>query len=450
MDGVLTFLLVALLVVGVTTPFWIVVALTRLRPDRSGPRYPWQRSPAPGEVAVLIAAHDEELVIADAVRSASRLVPTRNVFVVSDGSSDRTAQLARREGASAWELRPNRGKAGAIAAALTHFRIPERFEVVLLLDADTRLDDDYLATGLPQFADPSVVAVAGHAETIFDPPAPTRIGRLLVAYRERVYLAMQYLHKFGQGASWADAVVIVPGFASMYRTRILADIDIAAPGLAIEDYNMTFEVHAKRLGRIAFHPAAAVARTQDPATLHDYVRQVRRWNLGFWQTVRRHRAQQGLFWTTLRVFLVEVVLSSALLVLALPLLAATTVVGVLAATGGDPATEQLAATVPAWAIALGIAVPDYALTIGAAVATRRPAYLWWGVTFPVLRVLDAVLCLQALAVAAVGRADGRWRSPARRGMAVTGPSHEQGDEVGARPRPGLAVDVGQAELDGAQ
>ena len=460
MDGVPTLLVVMLLVFGVTTPVWVTAALLRAGSARLGPRRDRRPRPSADDVAVLIAAHDEELVIRDTVRSAARLVPARNVFVVSDGSSDRTADVAREEGASAWDLMPNRGKAGAIEAAVAHFALAERFEIMLLLDADTQLADDYLSTGLPLFADPGVVAVAGRAATLFDPPAPTRMGRVLVAYRERVYLAMQYLHKFGQASRWADAVAIVPGFASMYRTRILSRIDIAAPGLAIEDYNMTFEVHAKRLGRVAFHPSAAIARTQDPATLHDYMRQVRRWNLGFWQTVRRHGPHRGVFWAALGAFLVELVLSSVLLVAALPLLAAASVLGLLAALGTDPGLDRLAAAIPAWAIALGILVPDYALTVGAAAATRRPSYLVRGLVFPLLRILDAVLCLRALGTAIAGTADGRWRSPARRmTSAPTGPpgrapaqgaSDEHRDEMRAGARPGLPVDVREPQLDGAQ
>ena len=68
---------------------------------------------------------------------------------------------------------------------------------------------------------------------------------------------------------------------------------------------MTFEIHAKKLGRIAFHPSAAVAYTQDPDNLQDYTRQVRRWILGFWQTVRRHRLQAGKFWFVLVFYIIE-------------------------------------------------------------------------------------------------------------------------------------------------
>jgi poly-beta-1,6-N-acetyl-D-glucosamine synthase len=64
-------------------------------------------------------------------------------------------------------LHPNRGKAGALAAGIERFALRERFEVVMLLDADTAPAPDYLQTGLPQFDDPDVVAVVGRAATVW-------------------------------------------------------------------------------------------------------------------------------------------------------------------------------------------------------------------------------------------------------------------------------------------
>ncbi|TPW98380.1 glycosyltransferase family 2 protein, partial [Schumannella luteola] len=267
---------------------------------------------------------------------------------------------------------------------------------------------------------PEVVAVAGRATTILHPAPPTLMGRILVAYRERLYLSVQYLQKFGQAGRLLNAVSIVPGFASMYRTRVLADIDIDAPGLAIEDYNMTFEVHAKRLGRIAFRPDAAIALTQDPDNLRDYRKQMRRWSLGFWQTVRRHGLHAGRFWTLLAISIAELVTSSVFMILAFPIVLFSVGATVIAASGLDPSgvSAGIAGILPPLAVVLGVLVPDYLLSVMAAVLARRPAYLVMGPVFPVLRMLDAWLCLRAMADAFLRRrVDGRWASPARRSVA---------------------------------
>lgn len=435
--GVELAIVVAVATVGLSTVIWSCAGVIRILAAR--PTTTTLLAPSMyfrhDEVAVLIAAHDEELVVAEAVRAAATQVPVGHVFVVSDGSTDDTVAIARGAGATVLDLQPNRGKAGAIRAGLAAFAIAERFPVVMLLDSDSRPRPDYLDSGLALFNDPEVVAVAGRATTSVREEVPSRMGRFLTAYRERLYLCTQYLHKFGQAQRTADAVSIVPGFASMYRTDILDRVDIDAPGLSIEDFNMTFEVHAKHLGRIAFHPDCAVAETQDPVTLGDYARQVRRWSLGFWQTVRRHRPQADAFWATLGLFVVETVVSSIVLLLVLPVLVVATVatlLGVVDDGALGSASRAVSGALPPGLLLLGFVLADVVLTLAAALLSRsRPSPL--ALLFPLMRVLDAYLCLRAFVIAFGGPSDGRWRSPVRR-AAVRPPSAslvEDRHEMGA-------------------
>ncbi|KQO60247.1 glycosyltransferase family 2 protein [Curtobacterium sp. Leaf261] len=439
----LAFVIALVLVLGVNTILWTVVGLVRYARLRAGVatiarrRSGW-RAVGPGpddatgaeyapptvaDVAILVAAHDEELVIENTIRSAAEHLPLAQVFVVSDGSTDDTVRIATGAGAQVYDLHPNRGKAGALAAAIDHFRIPERFEVLMLLDADTHLAPDYFSTGLAEFSAPDIVAVAGRATTILDPAAPTLLGRVLVAYRERVYVAVQYLQKFGQAAEHANVVAIVPGFASMYRTRVLGDIDITAAGLAIEDFNMTFEVHAKRLGRIAFRPSAAIAYTQDPDTLGDYAKQIRRWNLGFWQTLRRHRLGFGRFGLAVAMFVAELLTSSLMMLAILPAVALALVAAVLDASGiGGSVPRTMLEADPVLGIVVGVLLPDYVLTLLVAVVARRPVYVLFGVVFPLLRILDAFLCIAALVMAFRGGSNGVWHSPTRRSLGAGPPA----------------------------
>ena len=441
---------IVLLVMGISTTFWSLTGLGRVVHARRRARLPRHRRrrrglgirrrwrpehlrgqrrgtqgssgqpravpPSPADVAVIVAAHNEELVIAETIRAASRLVAVENIHVISDGSTDGTASVAAHAGAKVLELNPNRGKAGALAAGIDHFQLCQSFQVVLLLDADTHLAPDYLATGLPLFGDPDVVAVAGRARTIDSPAPPTRFGRFLVAYRERLYLIVQLLLKFGQAAKWANAVTIVPGFASMYRTTALQQIDVTGAGLVIEDFNMTFEIHAKKLGRIEFHPSAAVAYTQDPDTIGEYIRQVRRWILGFWQTVRRHRFHKGVFWIALAVFIPELIISSVVLVVLIPLLLGSMLATALLTFAPDIGSWSagLAGFLTPQDVVVGFLLPDYALTIMTACVLRQPRYLLLGIGFPLMRILDASMCLRALPTAWLARSSGVWISPTRR------------------------------------
>ncbi|MEZ2389765.1 glycosyltransferase [bacterium RCC_150] len=370
----------------------------------------------PANVAVLVAAHNEELVIQETILAASKLVPRRNIHVVSDMSTDNTAAIARRAGVKVLELEPNRGKAGALAAGIAHFGLCKRFKVVMLLDADTRPMPDYLETGLPLFSDPTVVAVAGRAKSIMSPPPPTAIGRFLVAYRERLYIVVQLLLKYGQAARGANVVSIVPGFASMYRTSALAEIEVLAPGLVIEDFNMTFEIHAKKLGRIAFHPSAAVAYTQDPDTMKDYIKQVRRWILGFWQTVRRHHMQPSRFWFVLVLYIVELLASCVFFVLLLPVFLVSSIAALQVWVFGNhwEGFVALSGVLRPQDVLIGVFLPDLLLTVLAAFTMRRPRLLLMAPLFPLMRILDAFICLQVLPRAFSASSSGVWVSPVRR------------------------------------
>lgn len=381
----------------------------------------------PHKVAVLIAAHNEQLVISQTIVAAARLVDVRHIFVISDGSTDGTARVALDAGANVLQLNPNRGKAGALAAGIEHFHLCAQFEVVLLLDADTHLAADYLKTGLPLFDDQEVVAVAGRAKTIRDPGAATRRAQFLVAYRERLYLIVQLMMKFGQAAKWANAVTIVPGFASMYRTSALVQIDVVGAGLVIEDFNMTFEVHSRHLGRIDFHPSAAIAYTQDPDNFSEYVRQVRRWILGFWQTVRRHRPQLSVFGVTMSIFILELVTSSVMFVLLVPVLLASLLARLAQSITPDPAgwISWMSNFLQPEDVLIGVLLPDFLLTIMAAIVLRRPAILLLGLAFPLMRIVDAALCLRVLPRAWADGSSGVWKSPTRRPAplpAAVGPS----------------------------
>jgi poly-beta-1,6-N-acetyl-D-glucosamine synthase len=406
------------------------------------------------DVAVLIAAHNEELVIDQTLTAIMELMPLAGVYVVSDGSTDRTVQVARRAGANVIETKENLGKAGALQEAIERFGLIDRFRAVMLLDADTRVQPGYFEAALPMFDDPDVAAVAGCVRTETDRKL-SPMGNLLVGHRQVIYSIGQRVLKYGQTSRRFNATPIVPGFASIYRSEVLPRIDMNPPGLVIEDFNMTFEVYQKELGRVGF-TLSAVAVTQDPDNLHDYVRQTKRWALGLWQTVRRHPPRANLFSAMVALLLLETVTSS-LIFLLLPMLLVVFLVPEL--LGGAqywswfaPVYTAVAIHVRLSTVFFGIVVPDYTLTCVVAVLERRPRLLLCGFFFPALRLVDAAIGIYAIPLAWLSRSNGRWKSPARSiqgssRVAVSGRQAERAEMRApsvARP----AGNAGPAELNG--
>jgi biofilm PGA synthesis N-glycosyltransferase PgaC len=260
--------------------------------------------------------------------------------------------------------------------------------------------------------------VAGCVRTEQD-RSMTLEGKVLVGHRTRIYAIGQRALKFGQTWLRVNATPIVPGFASLYRTEVLPHIEMNPPGLVIEDFNMTFEVYQKGLGKVGFS-LHAVAITQDPDNLRDYVNQTKRWAIGLWQTVRRHPPQANLFTGMVTLLLIELITSSllffllplALIVLAVPELAG----GALAWPGFGEVYAVVAAHLTLTAVLFGVVLPDYLLTCVVAVLERQPRLLLLGVFFPFMRMLDAYIGLYAIPAAWLSRSSGRWKSPARRAV----------------------------------
>ena len=78
------------------------------------------RSRTGKSAAVLIPAHDEERTIGAIVSESRRFAAI--VVVVDDGSSDSTADMARRAGAHVLCHRIKRGPGGALRTGVSHLR----------------------------------------------------------------------------------------------------------------------------------------------------------------------------------------------------------------------------------------------------------------------------------------------------------------------------------------
>ncbi len=426
-NTVLAFLAGVLLVWGVNFVFWGFVGFVRAIDDAVHGFLKKKFRPASvpailkrEDVAIVVPAHNEELVIEDTLKSLQGLVPLSNLHVVSDGSSDSTVELVKRFNVKVLNLIQSRGKAGALEACIKHFDLLHAYKAVLFVDADTRLQADYLDKALPYFNDPGVIAVAGYAKTIWNPDALSAMQALFLLHRDRIYFLSQMFLKFGQSWKYTNTTHIVPGFASVYRTSALEKITINPPGLVIEDFNMTFEVHHKHLGTIAHHPSI-VAYTQDPDNPRDYFKQIKRWHLGLWQTIRYHGMWPSKFWASFFVVLFEAVFGS-IVFLFLPILAIAWLLPAIGMAIPSLASNEwlgdwYTLTHVTWLIPslfVSVWTLDYIQTLVVAIGQRRPEYLLIGLAFPFLRFIDAIAFLYAIPRAFGKRSSGRWVSPTRR------------------------------------
>jgi cellulose synthase/poly-beta-1,6-N-acetylglucosamine synthase-like glycosyltransferase len=125
------------------------------RPVRRGDGPPWP------SVTVVVAAHNEEGAIGRRVEEFrdcfAALGLDGAIVVVSDGSTDRTAEVARAHGAQVVALPENQGKAAALNAGCA----AARGEVLVFADARQTWAPEALGRLLENFADPAVGGASG-------------------------------------------------------------------------------------------------------------------------------------------------------------------------------------------------------------------------------------------------------------------------------------------------
>lgn len=227
------------------------------------------------QMALIIPGHNEAMVIQDTIKSAIAAgQPIQDIYMVDDNSDDGTAALAQSVISPQHVLTVSRsGKAGAILKAIKYFRIADRYEWVHIADADSMFESDYFAEFTSHLDPKKYAAATGYVKSLK--------SNWISKYRA-------YEYSFGQEITRRlqhvlGVIPVIPGPTSCYRTDILDQLDFLTTNMT-EDFDLTLQIHRKKLGRILFIPSAKTL-TQDPKDYKDYVKQVSRWYRGFWQGV---------------------------------------------------------------------------------------------------------------------------------------------------------------------
>lgn len=167
-------------------------------------------------VTVLIPAHNEEASLPQTIASLkSQSHRPERIIVVADNCTDATVRLAREAGVEVLESVDNtKKKAGALNQALMAV-LPQQGDndVVMVMDADTRLDDGFLAAAVARFVqDRALVAVGG---LFYGEQGHGLIGQF--QRNEYIRYARQMRRRRGR-------VFVLTGTASLFRPVALRTI----------------------------------------------------------------------------------------------------------------------------------------------------------------------------------------------------------------------------------
>lgn len=237
----------------------------------------------PVTVTVLIPAHNEQAALGQTIRSllAQSHRPER-VVVVADNCTDSTVDVARRAGVEVFESSRNGfKKAGALNQALRAL-LPQQGDndVVMVMDADTTLDDGFLEAAVARFtADRALMAVGG---LFYGEEGPGLLRQL--QRNEYIRYARDMRRRRGR-------VFVLTGTASLFRPVALRTVaasrsrtlpgvhgDVYDTAALTEDNELTIAL--KSLGGLMVSPAQCTVVTELMPTLRMLGAQRLRWQRG--------------------------------------------------------------------------------------------------------------------------------------------------------------------------
>lgn len=238
-----------------------------------------------GDLVALLPAHNEEDNIAAALRSLwAQASPPDRIVVVADNCTDRTADIARDEGAEVFVPQGNvHKKAGALNQAL-EMLLPrlEGHDLVLVMDADCALDPGFLQNARVKLLDPQRGGVGG---TFRGGPG----GGLLGTFQRNEYARYERDVRRLRGKA-----LVLTGTASVFPVAVLQHVVAARRAGVLPDTakaGQVYDVHVltednelslalMHLGYTILAPAECTLETEVMVTWKALAQQRLRWKRG--------------------------------------------------------------------------------------------------------------------------------------------------------------------------
>ncbi|MCI7597881.1 MAG: glycosyltransferase [Prevotella sp.] len=276
------FVLFLVLGIGRLVFMYVLVAKERKR-ERAWETQSGQTPAQWSRVTIIVPAYNEEV---DAVASLENLLhqdyPCYDIVFVDDGSKDSTYDKVRTAFAGNGKIhiytKPNGGKASALNFGIAHTDA----DFVVCIDADTKLKPDAVTMLMRHFLvdrEGRVGAVAGNVKV-------GNLVNMLTKWQAIEYTTSQNFDRMAYSA--INAITVVPGAIGAFRRKAVIDAGGLTTDTLAEDCDLTIRVN--RAGYRIENENRAVALTEAPEALSQFVKQRTRWCFGIMQTFWKNRA----------------------------------------------------------------------------------------------------------------------------------------------------------------
>ncbi len=188
-------------------------------------------------ITVIIPAFNESRKIGATIDSIKEIGLIDNIIVVDDGSTDNTADIAEKKGATVIKLDENRGKGNALNVGLENSRY-DKSDIVVFLDADVGGSGSEIVKIInPIINEKCDVAIAKFKDGV--KPGGFGLVKLSARFGAKLLTGV-YVHSIlsGQRAFAADTLeklIVEKG----YGAEVGMTIDLIRRGFTIKEYEVS-------------------------------------------------------------------------------------------------------------------------------------------------------------------------------------------------------------------
>lgn len=232
------------------------------------------------KVAIIVPAYNEEVNIVASINNLLQCdYPHYEIILVDDGSKDNTLKIVRAAFENTGRVRiiakPNGGKASALNTGI----LASDAEYLVCIDADTKLKPDAVRIMMDtMLSDASIGAVAG----------TVRVGNLVNMMTRWQHLEYVTSQNFDRKAFAAiNAITVVPGAIGAFSRKALEEAGMFTTDTLAEDCDLT--IRLLRCGYRVANSSKALAYTEAPETVKQFMKQRLRWTFGVLQTIWKHK-----------------------------------------------------------------------------------------------------------------------------------------------------------------
>ena len=236
-------------------------------------------------VSIIVPAFNEEV---NAVNSLNNLLrcdyENFNIIFVDDGSKDSTYQKVSSSFSNHPKIKVFTKSNGGKASALNFGIAQTHADYVVCIDADTKLRPDAVKLLMRHFLETEqgkkgrVGAVAGNV----------KVGNevnLITRWQSIEYITSQNFDRVAFAN--INAITVVPGAIGAFQKKVLQEAGGFTTDTLAEDCDLTIRI--LKLGYLVENENHAIAMTEAPETVKQFLKQRFRWSFGVMQTFWKHR-----------------------------------------------------------------------------------------------------------------------------------------------------------------